>query len=164
MSLAILVAVVSVFVMPSFLCECRVRWLKHACIHLPQGDEMNHTPYSAKFLPGTMLRCGAEVIRGNITYRVVGMVVITINDERWLLYRLQCPKIKRRVALGVNVRNGELHIRWWWGDGNYYSSHFRGKLSAYATKVVDFGGELYVRVASGRAPFTSLGSTGYPKQ
>lgn len=100
MSLAILVAVVSVFVMSSFLCECRVRWLKHACIHLPQGDEMNHTPYSAKFLPGTMLRCGAEVIRGNITYRVVGMVVITINDERWLLYRLQCPKIKRRVALG----------------------------------------------------------------
>lgn len=77
-----------------------------------------------------------------------------------------CSALKSNVGSrwGYNVRNGELHIRWWWGDGNYYSSYFMGKLSAYATKVVDFGGELYVRVASGRAPFTSLGSTGYPKQ
>jgi hypothetical protein len=86
--LSVLNCVLLVLVMISSVCSYGIKRLQLKPLQLSLNDELYHVPYGVKFLPN-ILNCGAKVIYSEENYEVFSVVVMVINEERWLFYTLR---------------------------------------------------------------------------
>ena len=154
--LSVLSCAFLVLVMISSVCSYGIKRLQLKPLQLSLNDELYHVPYGVKFLPN-ILNCGAKVIYSKENYEVFSVVVMAINEERWLFYTLRSCDDGSKVALSVTTRDGQLCLCWWRKCNSAIDD-----LEDRSSIVNKFGSDRYAPVADGYKNFISLGSVEYP--